>query len=43
MSKSLGSRNKINTVKAVFNGLENIFDAKKIARDRGKELKDMWG
>ncbi len=43
MSKSLGSRNKINTVKAVFNGLENIFDAKEIARNRGKELKDMWG
>ncbi len=43
MSKSLGSRNQINTVKAVFNGLENIMNAQEIAKNRGKELKDMWG
>ncbi len=43
MSKSLGSRNQINTVKAVFNGLENMMNAQEIAKNRGKELKDMWG
>ena len=43
ISKSLGSRNGINTVKAAFNGLENIFDAGKVAKNRGKSLKEMWG
>ena len=42
ISKSLGSRNGINTVKATFNGLENLFDAGKIAKGRGKSLKEMW-
>ncbi len=42
LSKSLGSKNSINIVKAVFSGLENLMDAKKIANDRGKTLKDMW-
>ncbi len=43
LSKSLGTKNSINIVKAVFSGFENIMDAKKIANDRGKTLKDMWG
>ncbi len=43
LSKSLGSKNSINIVKAVFNGLEQIMDAKKVAVDRGKTIKDMWG
>lgn len=43
LSKSLGSKNTINTVKAVFNGLENLFDAKKVAKNRGKTLNEMWG
>ncbi len=43
ISKSLGSRNGINTVKAAFDGLENLFDAAKIAKNRGKSLKEMWG
>ncbi|MCR4676975.1 MAG: 30S ribosomal protein S5 [Sphaerochaetaceae bacterium] len=42
-SKSLGSKNTINTVKATFDGLENLFSAKKVASDRGKSIKDMWG
>lgn len=42
ISKSLGSRNGINTVKAAFDGLENLFDASKIAKNRGKSLKEMW-
>lgn len=43
LSKSLGSKNSINTVKATFDAFENLFDAKKIAANRGKSLKDFWG
>jgi small subunit ribosomal protein S5 len=43
LSKSIGSKNSINLVKAVFNGLENLMDAKSIAYNRGKKLDDMWG
>ena len=43
LSKSLGSKNTINIVKAVFNGLENLFDAKEVAKNRGKTIKEMWG
>lgn len=43
LSKCLGSRNSINVVKAVFNGLENLYDARKVAKDRGKALNEMWG
>jgi small subunit ribosomal protein S5 len=43
LSKSLGSKNTMNILKAVFNGLENIMDAKVIARQRGKSLQEMWG
>lgn len=42
LSKSLGSRNGINTVKATFDAFEHLFDAKQVARSRGKSLKDMW-
>ena len=42
ISKSLGSRNGINMVKATFDGLENLFDAAEIAKNRGKSLKEMW-
>ncbi|HTP57891.1 MAG TPA: 30S ribosomal protein S5 [Spirochaetia bacterium] len=43
LSKSLGSSNAINTVKAVFQGLGSIMDARVIAANRGRGLKDMWG
>ncbi len=43
LSKSLGSKNAINTVKAVFNGFDSILDARTIAQNRGKNLKDFWG
>ncbi len=43
LSKSLGSKNKMNIVKAVFNGIEQIMDAKAVAANRGKALKDLWG
>jgi small subunit ribosomal protein S5 len=43
LSKSLGSKNSNNIVKAVFNGLGELMDAKKVAMDRGKSINDMWG
>jgi len=33
----------MNIVKAVFAGLEGLFDARKIAAARGKVLSEMWG
>ncbi len=43
LSKSLGSKNTMNILKAAFNGLENMFDAKVVARERGKTLSELWG
>lgn len=43
LSKSLGSGNSMNIVKAVMNGLENLMDAAQIAAGRGKKLDEMWG
>lgn len=43
LSKSLGSKNSMNIVKAVFNGLEQLMDAKVLAESRGKKLGDLWG
>jgi small subunit ribosomal protein S5 len=43
LSKSLGSDNSMNIVKAVFSGLEHILDARKLAKSRGKTVAEMWG
>jgi small subunit ribosomal protein S5 len=43
LSKSLGSSNAINTIKAVFQGLESLMEPRAIAANRGKNLKDLWG
>ena len=43
LSKSLGSDNSMNIVKAVFEGLGRILDARKVAKARGKSLGEMWG
>lgn len=43
LSKSLGSKNSVNTVKATFVALESLFDAKELAKSRGKSLNEMWG
>lgn len=43
LSKSLGSKNQMNILKAVFNGIENMMDARKMSRDRGKPIKELWG
>lgn len=43
LSKSLGSKNTINITKAVFQGLERVFDANELAKGRGTTVKEMWG
>ena len=43
LSKSLGSDNPLNIVKAVFDGLEQLLDARAVAKSRGKVLSEMWG
>jgi len=43
LSKSLGSQNALNIVKAVFQGFESLRDARTIAKNRGKSLAEMWG
>jgi small subunit ribosomal protein S5 len=43
LSKSQGSQNPINIVKAVFSALERLLDARKVAKNRGKTLQEMWG
>lgn len=43
LSKSLGSENSMNIVKAVFDGINRMMDARSVAAARGKPLKDFWG
>ncbi len=43
LSKSIGSTNAINIVKAVFAGLDSMMDARSVAANRGRTLKDLWG
>ena len=43
LSKCVGSRSSINIVRAVFNGVDNMMDAKTVSKNRGKTLKDLWG
>jgi small subunit ribosomal protein S5 len=43
LSKSVGSRSSVNVVRAVFDGIGKMMDAKTVAKNRGKTLKDLWG
>ena len=43
MSKSLGSNTSINVVQATFAAIDGLMDARVIAKNRGKALKDVWG
>ena len=43
ISKSQGSRSSVNVVRATFNAIENMLDAKKVAAARGKTLDELWG
>ena len=43
MSKSLGSNTSVNVVRATFDAVSSLMDARTIAKNRGKSLKDLWG
>ncbi len=43
LSKSLGASSSINVVRATFEAIRKMMDAKAVAKNRGKSLKDLWG
>jgi len=43
LSKSIGSSSQYNVVKATFDCISKMMDAKTISRNRGKSLNEMWG
>ncbi len=43
LSKSLGTQNPINLVKATVNGLQNLSNPKEVARMRGKSIAEVLG
>ena len=43
ISKSQGSRTSVNVVRATFDAVENLLDARAVAANRGKALNDLWG
>ena len=43
LSKSIGASSQYNVVKATFACINQMMDAKAIAKNRGKALKDLWG
>jgi small subunit ribosomal protein S5 len=43
LSKSLGASSQYNVLKATFDCINKMMDAKTVARNRGKPIKEMWG
>ncbi|GMO43115.1 MAG: 30S ribosomal protein S5 [Termitinemataceae bacterium] len=43
LSKSIGASSQYNVVKATFACIRQMMDARTIAKNRGKSLKEMWG
>ena len=43
ISKSQGSRTSVNVVRATFDAVTQLMDARAVAEARGKTLKDLWG
>ena len=43
VSKSLGSNASVNVVRATFDAISKLMDARSVAQNRGKTLKDLWG
>ncbi len=43
LSKSLGSSSSVNVVRATFDAITRMMDAKKVAQNRGKTLDELWG
>ena len=43
LSKSIGASSQYNVIKATFDCISRMMDAKTIAKNRGKSLKELWG
>ena len=43
LSKSIGASSQYNVVKATFDCIGKMLDAKTIAKNRGKSIKELWG
>jgi small subunit ribosomal protein S5 len=43
LSKSIGSSSQYNVVKATFDCINKMMDARTISRNRGKSLNELWG
>ena len=43
LSKSIGAASPYNVVKATFNCINRMMDARTVAKNRGKPLKEFWG
>jgi len=43
LSKSIGAASQYNVVKATFDCISKMLDARTIAKNRGKPLKELWG
>jgi len=43
LSKSIGSSSQYNVVKATFDCISKMMDARRVAKNRGKSLSEMWG
>jgi len=43
ISKSLGSSSSVNVVRATFNAIGHLMNAKTVAQNRGKTLDELWG
>ena len=43
LSKSIGASSQYNVVKATFEGISKMMDARTIAKNRGKSLNELWG
>jgi small subunit ribosomal protein S5 len=43
LSKSIGASSQYNVVKATFECIKQMMDARELSRARGRSLKEMWG
>ena len=43
LSKSIGAASQYNVVKATFDCINKMLDARQVAKNRGKSLKEFWG
>jgi small subunit ribosomal protein S5 len=43
LSKSIGASSQYNVVKATFDGISKMMNARAVAKNRGKPLNELWG